>query len=92
VSRAEGVAIRALGYLLVRKTGRCHSGSQRDAGSVLHQLDTSDGGLRDCDMRPALCGTKPGRTSGGWAAADHIVPRCDKCRRISERLRLDEAR
>ena len=52
----------------VLKTGRCANGSQLDHGVVIHIASGVWG--------PALCGTKPGRRSCGWA--DDLFP--DKTR------------
>jgi hypothetical protein len=43
-----------------RKTGRCASGAQRDGGVVLHAVEERS------QWGKALCGTEPGRLSGGW--------------------------
>lgn len=46
-------------FEISRKAGRCANGAERDAGAIYHAIPAGHWS--------ALCGTKPGRRSGGWA-------------------------
>ena len=64
------------GYEISSKLGRLSNGAERDRGNVLHVR------LLDEDHRAeytALCGTAPGKRSGGWI--DHDTPKatCERC-------------
>jgi hypothetical protein len=55
-------------YRVLRKTGRCANGYERDAGRAYHAVRAGR----------ALCGTEPGRLSG-WSdqSGDNVTcPRC----------------
>lgn len=64
-------------YLM--KPGRCANGAQRDAGTLIHAVETDD---EWGSYHAALCGTQPGRRTPGWSnepAHDHATcPRCLK--------------
>lgn len=61
-------------YLLRYLQGRNWNGAHRDAGIRIHVITSV--------FEPALCGSKPGRLSGGWGEPDNDVevscPRCAK--------------
>lgn len=71
---------------IVRKTGRCADGAQRDAGRVSHVVLT-ESPLQTPGWSPALCGTRPGRRLGnGWVEVDGAeAPSCPRCARAAER-------
>ena len=62
----------------VVKTGRCANGAQRDGGRVVHAAWIDPRSFPH--WGPALCGTKPGRTSGGWDVdLEMETVTCKKC-------------
>jgi hypothetical protein len=65
------------------KPGRCANGSQLDAGTRVHAVDTEyDWG----SFEPALCGTRPGRRTPGWSSDERDHATCPKCLKKLERL------
>jgi hypothetical protein len=60
--------------------GRCANGYERDQGSRIHAVPTSDALLRNAYcMSRAACGASPGPRSVGWSLRqDHAIscPRC----------------
>lgn len=55
-------------YLVLRKTGRCANGNERDGGRAYHAVRNGR----------ALCGTEPGRLSGWSDSAGENVT-CARC-------------
>lgn len=69
--------------VIVRLTGRCADGAERDGGRVTHVV-VVDGSPA---WGTALCGAKPGRLSNGFVESDGTeVPSCPRCRAKAERL------
>jgi hypothetical protein len=75
--------------VLVRLSGRCADGAERDGGRRIHvvMVDVIDL-CADVAWRQALCGAKPGRLSGcGFVEVDGAEnPTCPRCARRAERL------
>ena len=72
---APGVGVQRV--VSVRaKTGRCANGSERDAGTVFHAVES---GRFPC-WDKALCGTAPGKKGNGWQLQTllHSVT-CKRC-------------
>ena len=71
---------------LVRLSGRCTDGAQRDAGRRIHVV-LSETGWAPAWGR-ALCGAKPGRHSGcGFVEVDGAeAPTCPRCAAAADRL------
>lgn len=73
--------------LIVRLTGRCANGAERDGGRVTHvvMVDVVAGSMNPA-WQTALCGAKPGRLSNGFVAADGPeIPSCKRCRAKAEK-------
>ena len=65
------------------KSGRCANGYERDHGRVIHLVDQPN--REDYSMRPALCGTTPGRRSAGWSTREQPAT-CPKCLKRAQAL------
>jgi hypothetical protein len=71
----------------VYKSGRAWNGAHRDAGTIIHIIDGSEG--TGFWGGKAYCGTEPGRRSNGWEQKVTIGPNrevikateatCQKC-------------
>jgi hypothetical protein len=64
-------------YETCRLSGRCANGNERDGGYIYHAVARGSW--------IALCGKKPGRTSGGWCENLEAQVTCPKCKRLLER-------
>ena len=73
--------------LLVRLTGRCADGAERDGGRRIHVLQVLvDDALAPPHWGKAVCGAKPGRLSNGWVEVDGPeAPTCPRCAKWSAR-------
>jgi hypothetical protein len=58
---------------VLRLSGRCADGAERDGGTLFHAVPT--------DHYMALCGAKPGRRSAGWSAYSGEAVTCAPCLR-----------
>lgn len=66
------------------KMGQLLNGSQRDQGYVIHLVPDD---TRQYGYATALCGTQPGRRSGGWDV-EYFSDReatCDRCAKKAQR-------
>lgn len=64
----------ASSVIAARLAGRCANGAERDGGRRYHAL------ARFSEFGTALCGAKPGRTSGGWCQPYGDQPvTCPRC-------------
>lgn len=73
--------------IIVRLTGRCANGAERDGGQRTHvvMLDVVSIGA-DVSWLTALCGAKAGRLSNGFVESDGTeVPSCPRCRAKAEK-------
>lgn len=68
------------GYEISYKQGRCLNGAHRDAGPLNHARWLVNG---EVDWK-AVCGTEPGRLSGGWSEWD--IDRQVTCKKCLKRL------
>lgn len=73
--------------IVARLAGRCANGAELDGGRKYHLLE------RYSEFGKALCGAKPGRTSGGWSQpyGDKEATCQDCIRKQRRRERLREA-
>ena len=66
------------------KAGRLANGAERGQGRIIH-------GLLNGSWK-ALCGTEPGRRSGGWLPFDEPLPagsiNCQKCLKKMDKLNV----
>jgi len=73
--------------------GRCATGSERDAGKVVHFL--ADMPRDEPTHHAAICGVKPGRTSAGFyraSVSQRVLARaCARCERAIEKATGREA-
>lgn len=66
--------------MLVRLTGRCANGAERDGGRRTHVV-LVDHPLADPMWQTALCGARAGRLSNGFVEVDGAeAPTCPRCR------------
>ena len=66
---------------IVRLTGRCANGGERDGGRLSHAILGDPSSLAAPQWGRALCGATPGRLSNGWVEVDGAeVPSCARCR------------
>lgn len=68
-------------YEVMAKAGRLANGAERDGGRTTHALPL---GTEPYSMGAALCGTAPGRSSGGWVFPYHrdAAVDCPRCLRL----------
>lgn len=67
--------------VLVRLTGRCANGAERDGGRLVHVV-LLEQPLASPRWGRALCGKRGGRLSNGFEEVDGAeVPTCPTCRR-----------
>jgi len=70
---------------IVRLSGRCANGAERDGGHVAHVVFADPARLGAPQWGLAACGVMPGRLSAGWSEVDGAeVPSCPRCRRQLE--------
>ena len=66
------------------KAGRLANGAERGQGKLIHAVPN--------DSWKALCGTMPGKRSGGWLPFDKDLPsglvNCQKCIKKMETLNI----
>lgn len=59
------------------KGGRCHNGSHKDRGIIIHLVPHNNEGVGDWFCK-AMCGAEPGNRSFGWSETSLPV-NCKKC-------------
>lgn len=59
-------------FIVAIKSGMCTNGAHLDAGTVRHLVPPAN------QWEKALCGTRPGRLSGGWSVVQD-EPTCRRC-------------
>lgn len=68
-----------MGFGIMRLEGRCADKEERDGGKLFHYVENEN------SFGIALCGVKPGRSSGGFVSvADTDVATCKRCLRAFE--------
>jgi hypothetical protein len=74
--------------VLVRLSGRCADGAERDGGRRIHVVLTANPLGHAPAWAKALCGAKPGRRSAlGFVEVDGAEnPTCPRCARLAEKL------
>jgi hypothetical protein len=75
-----------MNYQIVRLTGRCADGAERDGGRLTHAIPEGAGRF----SARALCGAKPGKRSNGWSEPfdKSDAPSCARCNEKIARKKL----
>lgn len=62
---------------LLRMTGRCANGFERDGGRLVHAIKS----VSFPGWGAALCGAKPGSKGNGWSEHKQAAATCPRCLR-----------
>jgi hypothetical protein len=73
-------------YWLVRLTGRCANGAERDGGRRVHVVPTQWPVESGPAWGRALCGLRPGRLSNGFVEVEAEAATCPTCARRARRI------
>lgn len=61
-----------------QKGGRCWNGAHRDAGAIVHAVESQPPTTGGYWGNKALCGAEPGRRGYGWTTTNNKI-NCEKC-------------